>query len=303
MALACPLPATLFSVAIVSRGSTGAGPAGVAGLLRWVLQRKALQSLVFSASQHLQRLQRRFASHTRTRGRRVASGCARAGGFGGVASVASAAKPECIYKSISCSATPAATVAMAARQGVAGFACSVGPVAPEVIKYPRIFNDLGGTCRSGAEIGRNGVFGARAPGSPAAGAPLGGATRRGIDLGESGHFRPSSPVSVPPAGWDRKQFQHVTPRSRLTVRVNRGAASRQNHPPRSAGDPTPRLRPAPSFVSPFGAPVGALRALSAGHGENRGRLEIGAGGAGARGQGAAKTCALVKAGSGEFSHG
>ncbi len=303
MALACPLPVTLFSAAIVSRGYPGLGPTGVAGALCEALQANALQSLAYSAPATLQHLQHLLASRVHMHRRRGASGRDHARGFGSVASVASVAKSEYIYKSIAYAATPSATVAAAIAQGVAALACPVGSEAPEAIKYPRIFKGLGAAGRSAAGIARFGVFGARAPGRPAAGAPASGATRRGLDLGETGRFRPSSPVPLSPAGEECERYQGRTPQDRLTVRVNRGPASRRKAAPPSRRDPTPRLRPAPSSPAPFGAPVGALRVFSAGGGENRDRPEVGARGVGARGQGAAKTCGLVKAGSGEFRHG
>lgn len=303
MALACPLPATLFSAAIGSRASTGAGPAGVAGLLRRVLQRKPLQVLAFSLPQRLQRLQRRSASHVHMRREAQASGRDRAGGFGGVVGVAGVAERECIYKSITYAATPFATPRRGAGEGVAAPALILPAAAPQGIKYPRLFKGLGGAGRSGAETGRFGVLSARAPASRRAAR---GADHLGLERGERaqiGVSGPPSPVPAPPFQWKGEQSQSLRAILRLTIPANRGVASRQNRPPRPPADPAPRLRPTPSSSARFAAPAAGPAVFPAGPGEKAERSDSGARGSGAPGFRAAKTAGRRSSGSGARRHG
>jgi hypothetical protein len=303
MASACPLPATLFSVAIGSRALAGSGPAGVAGLLRRVLQRNLLRSLGFSRSQHLQRLQRSSASHVHMRRRRGASGRDHARGFGGVASVASVAERECIYKSITYAATPAATPRLAAREGVAAPALILPAAAPRAIKYARLFNGLGLAGRAGADLGRNGVLAMRAPASRRAARRADRAELAALDQAREGRNRPSSPVPASPLQWKGQRDQGLGVILRLTIPANRGVASPQTDPPGLRRTPPPGFRPPPSSAARFAAPAAGPAFFSAGSGENADWSEAGARGSGAPGIDAAKTAARRGSGSGDARHG
>lgn len=299
MALACPLPATLFSAAIASRALSGPGASSVAELLREVLQTKALRSLGFSLSQQLQRLQRRSASRMHMRSQRGASGRDHAGGFGGVVGVASVAERECIYKSIAYAATALATPRRGAGEPVAARSLILPAVAPRGIKYPRLFKGLGGAGLGSAETGRNGVLGARAPRSWRS-------ARRADQAGgqtQSGRFRPRSPVPASPFQWKRERSQVLSAILRLTIQANRGVASPQNPPPRPGRPPTPRTATTPFPSARSAAPVAALRTFPAGSGEKAERWESGARGSGAPGSRAAKTADRRSSGSGEHRHG
>lgn len=303
MACPCPLPATLFSSAIGSRAYSGLGPTGVAGALRKVLQRKPLQSLIFSASQHLQHLQQPSASRRHMRPWRVASGRDHARGFGGVASVASVANSKCIYKSMVCAATPAATPAPAARQPVAAPPCSIGSAAPKAIKNARLFNGLGSAGRVGAETGRFGVFGARAPAAWRAASCAGSAARRGLDQAQTGRNGHRSPVQLPPVAADREQYQRLAPSRRLTVSANRGVASAETGPPGLAPTRPPGFGRPPSSAARLAAPAAASPVFPAGNGENADRSSSGARVSGAWGSSAAISAAQRSSGSGAFHHG
>jgi hypothetical protein len=303
MASACPLPATLFSVAIGSRALAGSGPTGVAGLLRRVLQRKALQSLIFSRSQQLQRLQQPSASHVHTRGRRGASRRDHARGFGGVASVASVARLKCIYNSVTYAATRAATPRPAAREGVAAPASILPAAAPRAIKYARLFNGLGRAGRLGAETGRNGVFAMRAPAPRRAARRADRVELAALDQAREGRNRPPSPVPASPLQWKDRRDQQLGANLRLTIPANRGAASPQTDPPGLRRTPPPGFRPPPSSAARFAAPAAGPAFFPAGSGENADRWEAGARGSGAPGFGAAKTAGRRSSGSGRARHG
>ena len=303
MALACPHPATLFSVAIGSRASAGLGAGSVAGLLQHVLRLKPLELLDFSLLQHLQRLQRPLPSHTHAHRRRAASGRDHARGFGGVASVASVAERECIYKSITCAATPSATPRGCAGEGVAAPALILPAAAPQGSKYPRLFKGLGAASLGSAETGRNGVLSARAPASRRAASRADRLGLDGRDQAQTGRFRPSSPVPASPFQRKSEQSQSLRPILRLTICAKRGAASRQNGPPRPPADPTPRPLPAPSSAARFAAPAAGPAVFPAGSGEKAERSDSGARGSGAPGFRAAKTAGQRSSGSGEPRHG
>lgn len=303
MASPCPLPATLFRNAIGSRDLTGLGPTGVAGVLRKVLQRKPLQSLSFSASQHLQHLQHPSASRMRMRPWRVARRRDRARGFGGVASVASVAKSEYIYISITCAATPAATPAPAAREDVAAPALILPGGAARRIKYARLFKGLGGAELVGAGMAGFGVLGARAPGSRRSTRSAGAAARRGRDLGETGRIGHRSPVRLPPVAGDREQYQHVATSRRLTVSANRGVASPRPGPPGLAPTRPPGFGRPPSSAARLAAPVAASPVNPAGCGEAADRPSIGTRVSGARGSSAAISAVQRSLGSGRSRRG
>lgn len=300
MASASAPPCTLFQSGDVSRALTGLGPAGVARVLRWVLQRNTLQSLGFSALQHLQHLQRpvypactcvEACEGAPTRGRRP------------VASVASVVELKSIYISMLYLQHTLQRLAFAPPQGVAAPRCSIGSAAPQAIKYPRIFKGLGGSAASGAETGRNGVLGVSAPGSRRERAAIGERLALGLDLGEMGRFRPSSPVPQPPVASEGERYQQLRRNLPFTVPANMGVASPQNRPPRPPAEATPGDRPPPSFLARPAAPAPALPGSTDRSGENADRWGRGFRGSGSRGSGAAKTGGLGRSGSGEVCHG
>lgn len=300
MASASAPPCTLFASGEASRAFTGAGPAGVAAVLRGVLQRNPLQSLRFSASQHLQHLQHRVASRVRIR-ERGAGAFAR--GFGGVASVASVARLKCIYISMTSPQHPLQRLAVAARQGVADHLCSIGSAAPQAIKYPRKFNGLGPAGRLGGARAGNGVLVVRASRSWARGGELVERLALALDQAETGPIGARSPVGAPPVASESVRSQHVRAGSGLTHRANRGAASCQNPTPPSIRDPHPRRSTAPSSRAPFGAAAAPLGAGLVRRGAGAEPWKAGRGGAGCQGSGAAKTGVPPTKGSGEVAHG
>lgn len=300
MASASAPPCTLFASGDVSRASMGFGPAGVAGVLRGVLRRNILQSLRFSASQHLQHLQHRVASRVRIR-ERGASAYAR--GSGGVASVASVARLKCIYISMTSPQRLLQRPAAASRQGVADLACSIGSAAPQAIKYPRKFNGLGPVGRIGLARAGNGVLVARASRSWRRGRALGARLALGLDQGETGPIGAWSPVGTPPVASESACFQGVRAGSGLTHRANRGAASCQNPPPPSIPTPHPRRSATPSSIAPFGAAAAPLGASLVRRGAGADPVNAGRGGAGCQGSGAANKGVLQPKGSGEVAHG
>lgn len=300
MASASAPPCTLFASGDPSRASAGFGPTGVAGALRLVLQRKPLQSLLFSASQHLQHLQHRVASRMCIR-ERGASAYAR--GFGGVASVASVARLKCIYISMTSPQHPSQRFAAAARQGVADRLCPIGCAAPQAIKYPRKFKGLGPAGWLGLARAGNGVLRVSASRSWRRGAALGAAAELGLGGGETGPIWHRSPVGAPPVASESLRSQHVGAGSGLTHRAIRGGASRQNPAPPSRPTPTPLPPAAPSSLHPFGAAVAALGASFVRRGAKAERVNAGRGGAGWQGSGAANKGVLPTKGSGEVAHG
>lgn len=300
MASASAPPCTLFASGDASRASTGFGPTGVAGALRWVLQRKLLQSLSFSASQHLQHLQHRVTSRMCTR-ERGASAYAR--GFGGVASVASVARLKCIYISMTSPQRPSQRLAASARQGVADRLCPIGSAAPLAIKYPRIFKGLGPAGWLGLARAGNGVLGVRASRSWARGGELGERLALGLGGGETRPIGHRSPVGTPPVASESLRSQQLSAGSGLTHRANRGGASCQNPPPPSIPTPHPRRSATPSSHAPFGAAAAPLGASSVRRGAKADRVNAGRGGAGCQGSGAANKGVPQLKGSGEVAHG
>ncbi len=300
MASASAPPCTLFASGDASRASAGFGPTGVAGVLRKVLQRNALQLLRFSASQHLQHPQRRVVSRVRIRERGMG---AYARGFGGVASVASVAEIKCIYISMTSSQRPSQHTAAAARQGVAGRLCSVGCAAPQAIKYPRKFNGLRSAARLGCARAGNGGFAVSASRSWRRGGQLGAWSARGLEQGKTGPIGAWSPVGTPPVASKIVHCQYLRARSGLTHRAKQGGAIAPEPTPPSIGTPTPRRSTTPSSRHPFGAAVAALGAFPVRSGENADRVNAGRGGAGCQGSGAAKIGVLLTKGSGEVAYG
>ena len=303
MASASAPPCTLFQSGDASRASMGLGPSGVAGVLRVVLQRKCLQSLVFSASQHLQHPQRPLASHVHAFECGAASAGAYARGFGPVASVASVASLKCIYISIGWLQRALQRLVAGSAQGVAGLACLLGSAAPRAIKYPRIFKGLGLAGRDRRGSAGMGVLAVSAAGLAAARAQLGQGARLGLDQGETGHFGARSPVEASPVASQCERYQHVRADQRLTDLAKAGVASRQNRPPRPPADPYPRSSPHPSSLARLAAPAPAFRGPSGRKGENADRWVGGFRGFGVPEGSAAKTGGPLQAGSGEIRHG
>lgn len=297
------LPATLFSQAIGSRALAGSGPAGVAGLLRRVLQCNALKSFAFSRSQHLQRLQRPLASRRHMRWRERARAGASTRGFGPVASVASVADDKSIYISMVYLQRPLQRDASAAASGVAAGFCSVRSAVPPAIKYPRIFKGLGGAELPAAETAENGVLGLRAAAFAARGADPGQSRAEALDLGETARFRAPSQSQIAGSARERVPFQRVGASAAL-VATTRGrvAACRKAAPPLPAGGHPP-ASPRPLFPARFSAPAPGLPAFPGRSGENADRWGGGARGSGAPRSGSAKTGVPVNPGSGEVRDG
>lgn len=303
MASASAPPCTLPSERDASRALLGLGPSGVAGVLRKVLQRKSLQSLRYSASQHLQHLQHPFASRAHTRGRAEARASAYARGFGGVASVASVADDYSIYISMVYLQRSPQRLARGATQGVAARPCPDLAAAAQAIKYPRIFKGLGSGEPDRAGSAGNGVLGVRASARLAARARLGPGARLGLDQGETGPLRPRSPVERSPVASRYERYQGLGAADRLTVLAKAGVASAPEGTPPSLADPHPQSAPTPSSASPFGADAGAAPASSGRSGENADRREAGLRGSGWQGSRPAKTGVLRSKGSGEVADG
>ena len=296
------LPATLFGDAIVSRALTGCGPTGVAGALRGVLQRNALQSLSFSRSQHLQRLQQPVASRMCMRGRARASAGASTRGLGSVASVASVADDKSIYISMVYPQRSPQRLAIAAAQGVAARSCSIGSAAPQAIKYPRIFKGLRVARPRRAATAGNGVFGvsAAAPARPRAELGQGRAKACGLALEgvQAGHFGPI----LPPVASENERYQALRRPILVNAASIEGVASPSDPtPPTSAGPHPPAT--APLSAARLAAPAGPSGGFPGRRGENADRWGGGARGSGAPGFFAAKTGVLEKPGSGEVRHG
>ncbi|CAM5767141.1 hypothetical protein BMIN10S_02126 [Bosea minatitlanensis] len=297
------LPATLFGNAIGSRALTGFGPTGVAGALRMVLQRNALRSLAFSRSQHLQHLQRPFASRVHRRGRAQARAGASTRGFGPVASVASVADDKSIYISIGYLQHPLQRLASALAQGVADHPCSIGSAAPQAIKYPRIFKGLRVARSAGGGNLGNGVLAMRAPGSRrrAGRSDQGRARPLGLALA-----RPAPAVFAsdpPPVASEIVRYQVLSlPVFVSAASIWGGSLAFGPHPP-SLPDPHPPEPPAPFSAARLAAPAGPSEGFPDRGGENADRWGAGSKGSGAPGSGAAKTGVLEKAGSGEVWHG
>jgi len=297
------LPATLFGHAIGSRALTGFGPSGVAGVLRSVLQRKALQSLDYSALQRLQHLQRRLASRRHMRRRERARAGASTRGLGPVASVASVADDKSIYISMIYLQRPLQRRATAASGPVADHPCSIGSAAPQAIKYPRIFKGLAvAELRSAGTVG-NGVLGVSASASLRAREVLDQGQARALDQGETGRFRPLSPANRPPVASHAVRYQRLSARSIVNASSAWGVASPQKAPPHPLPGGVPPAATRPLFAARFGAPVPGLPAFPDGRGENADRWGGGARGSGAPGTGPAKTDVLETMGSGEVRDG
>ncbi len=304
------LPATLFDHAVGSRAPMGSGPSGVAGMLRKALQRNALQSLRFLASQRLQHLQRPISSRMHMRGRARASAGAFARGLGSVASVASVAVDKSIYISMLYLQRSPQRSACRAAQGVADHLCSIGSAAPQAIKYPRIFKGLGGAEPLPAGSGRNGVLAVSASAPARSARPRAelerGSTRAAglaLEQAEMGRFRPWSQSQNGASPLKSVRYQHVMAFAAPVERTGGRVASPSDPYPPSPADPYPPNPTAPFSAARLAAGVGPSGGFPGRSGENADRWGQGFRGSGAPGSGAAKTGALEKAGSGEVRHG
>lgn len=297
------LPATLFGHAIGSRALMGFGPSGVAGALRMVLQRKALQSLDYSALQRLQHLQRRLASrrHVRERGRARARVSTR--GFGPVAVVASVADDKSIYISMIYLQRHLQRRAAAASGPVADHRCSTGSAAPQAIKYPRIFKGLAVVRRLPAGSAQNGVLGVSASASRPAREAIGQRRAEALDLGETGRFRPSSQSQNARSAQEYAPFQHLGALAAPVATTRGRVASHRKASPHPLPGGVPPASTRPPFAARFGAPAPGLPAFPDRRGENADRWGGGARGSGAQGSGPAKTGVLETMGSGEVRDG
>lgn len=292
------LPATLIGAANCSRASMGFGPSGVAVALRVVLQRNILQSQGNLALQHLQRLQRLFASYVRGRRCGAERASAYARGFGGVASVASVANEYSIYISVTYLQHGLQRLAGGRASGVAARSPLTGSEPPAAIKYPRIFKGLTVAAVLAARSGRYGVLAVSA-------SPWRAAARRSARAGQGqaravaawpkpGHFE----LVLPPVASEIVKNQALTPHDFVSDRSAWGVDRRADPTPPSIRTPTPRNRalafPPPAWLRLSRPREGLLAEVA----KTRIGGAEGSGVPGLRDRGAAKTGVLRRKGSG-----